>query len=483
MSNVVRVDKENLSAELTLTILKADYLPKLETELKKHRKNAQMKGFRKGKVPMGVIKKMYGQSMLGEVINDTLQKELTKYLTDEKIEILGQPLPSADQKELSLDINNLQDYEFKFDIGMAPEFEMKGLSTDTNFDRYAVDVSASMLDKEMDQARRKFGERESVDEKIEDNDVVTFNAEELEGDQVKENGWASTFKILVNTIADEEVKTELLNKTKGDKIRFNVFKLEKDSKPETVRKYLLNVTENDNDVEIGEEFEGTIEDIQRIMPAELNQEFFDKAFGEGNVKSEEEAREKFEGEIAKYYDKQAESLLFRDFQDFLLVENNMEVPDNFLKRWIKASNEKATDDVIEKEYNNFAKNLQWSLIKGKLVQQFDLNVTEEEIFEGFKDRVRGYFQGYGDELIVLNTANRLMEDQKQVDQLYQELMSDKLFLAVREVVKVNDKKISAEDFDEVIKKAHDEVKAAQSETAQIDSPEEEAEQEVTEDIS
>jgi trigger factor len=482
MSKVVRVDKENLSAELTMTITKDDYVPKLDSELRAYRKKAHMKGFRKGKMPMGVIRKMYGQSLLAEVINDTLQKTLTKYLTDENIEILGQPIPSDDQKELNFDISELQDFEFKFDIGLAPEFEMKGLSADTSFDRYAVEVPASMLDKEIEQARTKFGERESVDTVIEDNDVVTFNAEELDGDSVKENGWASTFSVLVNRIGVESVKEEILKKKKGDKIRFNVYTLEKDAKPETVKKYMLNITDNDEGVEIGEEFEGTIQEVQRIMPAELNEEFFNKAFGEGNVKSIEEARSKFEEEITKYYDKQSESLLFRDLQDFLLEQNDMEIPNAFLKRWIKSSNEQATEEVIENEYGNFAKNLQWSLIKGKIVQQFDLSVTEEEIFESFKDRVRGYFQGYGDELIVLNTANRLMEDKKQVDQLYQELMSDKLFEAVREVVTVNDKKISAEDFDVVIRKAHDEVKAAQD-IAQITTPEETAEQEVTEDIS
>ena len=481
MSKVVRVDKENLSAELTMTITKDDYVPKLDSELKAYRKKAHMKGFRKGKTPMGVIRKMYGQSVLAEVINDTLQKTLTKYLTDEKIEILGQPLPSDDQKELNFDISELQDYEFKFDIGLAPEFELKGLSADSSFDRYAVEVPVSMLEKEIEQARTKSGERVSVDTTIEDNDVVTLNAEELDGDAVKEAGWASTFSVLVNTIADEAVKAEILQKKVGDKIRFNVFSLEKNSTPENVRKYLLNVTDVDSEVEIGEEFEGTIEEVKRIMPAEINQEFFDKTFGEGNVKSIEEAHSKFEEEITKYYDKQSESLLFRDFQDFLLEQNNIETPDVFLKRWIKASNEQATDEVIDNEYENFVKNLQWSLIKGKVVQQFDLSVNEDEIFEGFKDRVRGYFQGYGDELIVLNTANRLMEDKKQVDQLYQELMSDKLFEAVKEVFSIKDKKISAEDFDAVIKKAHDEVKAAQN-MAQIETPEEAAEEEVTEDI-
>jgi trigger factor len=477
MSKVVRVDKENLSAELTMTITKDDYVPKLDSELKGYLKKAHMKGFRKGKIPMGVIRKMYGQSLLAEVINDTLQKSLTKYLTDENIEILGQPIPSDDQVELNFDIAELQDFEFKFDIGLAPEFEVQGLSKDTSFDRYAIEVSSSMLDKEIEQAKTKFGERESVDTIIEDNDVVTFDAEELEGDKVKENGWASSFSVLVNKIGDEAVKEEILKKKKGDKIKFNVYSLEADAKPETVKKYMLNITEKDEEVQIGEEFEGTIKEVQRIMPAEVNEAFFDKAFGEGKVKSIEEARSKFEEEITKYYDKQAESLLFRDIQDSLLALNNVEVPNDFLKRWLKTANEQATEEVIENEYENFAKNLQWSLIKGKIVQKFDLSVAEEEIFESFNERIRGYFQGYGDELIILNTANRMMEDKKQVDQLYQELMSDKLFVAVREVVAVNDKKISTEDFDAVIKKAHDEVKATQN-IAQIEAPEEE----VTEDV-
>lgn len=479
MSKVVRVDKENLSAELTMTITKDDYEPKLDSELRAYRKKAQLKGFRKGKVPMAVVRKMYGQSLLGEIINDTIQKTITKYLTEENIEILGQPLPSENQEAINFDINNLQDFEFKFDIGLAPTFELKGLSPETSFDRYAVEVTSAMLDKEIEQARTKFGERESIETLIQDNDVVTLNAEELEGDQLKENGWASTFSVLVNKIGDEAVKAEILKKKTGDKIRFNVFTLEKDAKPETVKKYLLNITENDKEVEIGEHFEATIGEVKRIVPAEINEVFFDKVFGEGKVKTIEEARAKFEEEILKYYDKQSESLLFRDFQDFLLEENDVEVPNNFLKRWIKSANEEATDEVIENEYGNFAKNLQWSLIKGKIVSQFDLSVTEEEVFEEFKNRVRGYFQGYGDELIVLNTANRLMEDKKQVDQLYQELMSDKLFESVREVVKVNDKKISAEDFDKVIKKAHDEVSAVQN-ALQEETAEKE---EVTEDIN
>jgi len=478
MSNVVREDVGNLSAVLTLTVSKADYEPKLITELNKHRKKAQLKGFRKGKTPMGFIKKMYGRAILADAINEMIQKELTKYISEEKIQILGQPLPSEDQQEYDFNINELIDYTFKFDIGLAPEFEVEGLSEDSKFERYAVEVKDELIEKDIEAARKRFGERNSVDEAIEENDVVTINAEELDGENIKEKGWATTFDVLVSQIEDEEVKKQLLGNKSGTKVRFNIFKLEKNSTEESVKKYLLKVEENDADVEIGENFEGEVTEIKRVEEAELNQEFFDKYVGEGIAKSIEEVKAKVEADIVKYYDRQSESLLFRDFQDFLLEKNPLELPDTFLKRWLVASSEQNTADIVDKEFDNFAKNLQWSLIKGKIAKKFDLKVEEEEVFEGFKERVRNYFQGYGDELVILNTANRLMQDEKQVDQLYQELMSDKLFEAVREIVTIKDKKISSDDFDEVIQKAREEVMEAAPELDQT----EEAKEELAEDV-
>jgi trigger factor len=480
MSKVVREDVGSLSAVLTLTVTKADYEPKLDLELNKHRKKAQLKGFRKGKTPMGFIKKMYGRAILADAINELIQKELTNYISEQKIQILGQPLPSEDQEEFDFNINELRDYTFKFDIGLAPEFEVEGLSDESVFERYAVEVNDTLIEKDIEAAQKRFGTRSSVDEKIEENDVVTLNAEELDGDKPKEKGWATTFDILVSQIEDEAVKKALIGKKKGIKVRFNIFKLEKHGTEESTRKYLLNVGENDAEVQIGENFEAVVEEIKRVEPAELNQEFFDKYMGEGVAKNIEEVKSKIEADILKYYDRQSESLLFRDFQDFMLEKNKLELPDTFLKKWLIASSEQNSADIVEKEYDNFAKNLQWSLIKGKIAKKFDLKVEEEEVFEGFKARVRNYFQGYGDELVILNTANRLMQDEKQVDQLYQELMSDKLFEAVRDVVTVKDKKISSDDFDEVIKKAREEVMPP-------DQPENvdqitEAKEELTEDI-
>ncbi len=479
MSKVVRVDKGNLSAELSLTITQEDYKPKVDSELRKLRKDAHLKGFRRGKTPMGVIKRMYGPRAFMDVVNDVVQRELFQYINDEKIELLGQPIPSEDQETVDFDIDKMGDYEFKFDIGFAPEFEVKGLSSSDSYDKYAIEVPKQSIDEDLENLRKRLGERDSVEDTIQDNDIITFDAEELEGDDLKKDGWASTFDVLVKTIPNEELKKELLTKTIGDKVRFNILELEEKSTEESVRKYLLNVEESDAEVEIGNHFEGTVKEIKRVVPAELNQDFFDKAFGEGAVSSEEDARAKIEEGISKYYDNQADSLLFRDLQDRLLEENNLDLPDEFLKRWLTSSDQRNTSDLVDKEYDKFKKNLQWSLIKGKLVKQYDLEVTEEEIFEAFKDRVRGYFQSYGNELIVVNTANRLMEDQKQVNQMYEELMSDRLFETMKEKITIKDKGISIEDFDAEVQKARAEVAAAQAPAVEAASEEE---QEVAEDV-
>jgi len=459
MPKVVRKDIDNLNAVLTVTLEKADYESKLKTQLQSHRKKANMKGFRKGKTPVGYIKKMYGRAILADTINEMLQSEVNKYLTESDIKLLGYPLPSEDQESYDFNLDKLTDYTFNFDLGIAPEFEVKGLDANQKFNCYSIEVPKETIDKDIDSMRQRGGERQSVeDSTIEEKDLISFNADELDGATKKENGWAATFTILVEML-DDAYKAELKKKKKGDTIKFNIYKLEKDRTRDYVQKYLLGVKEGDDAASIGEEFEATITDVSRITPAELNTEFFDKTFGEGVVKTEEEARAFIEKEVSKYYDKQAESLLFRDFQNHLLEHNVLDLPDAFMKRWIKsnAEGQGQAKDMSDKEYDAFSKNLQWSLIRGKLIKQFDINVTDEELVDHFKAQVRQYFGGIGDELVILNTANRLMQDEKQVDNAYQEILADRLFDSMRDVVKVNKEKITAEKFDEIIKTAREEA--------------------------
>ena len=482
MPQVVRTDSDNLNTQLTLTLTKEDYAPKFKSELNKYRGKASMKGFRKGKTPINLIKKMYGKSVLVDVVNEMVQKEIFAFIQEHDLRAIGQPLPSADQPELDFDVNDLKDLEFKFDIGVSPEFELKGVDKDAHFKFNKVTIEEAFLDKQVEDGRTRVGERGAITENIEENDVVKLNVEELDGDKVKENGWAASFSILVKEIADEAVQKEILTKKAGDKITVNVFNLEKDRTKDFVRKHMLEVGENDEDVEIGEMFEATITEVLRVQPAELNQEFFDKYMGPGKVTSVQEMKDAIRKDYEEHYNRQAESLAYMEFNKTLLEKNQFDLPDEFLKRWLIATEEGLNEGNIDEGYEDIAKSFRWSLIREKMVKKFDLAVSDEEVFEGIKAQVRQMFVQYGmgdaDELVVLNTANKMAEDKAQMDRVYGEMMNEKIFKAVVGAISLDDEPISREDFDEILKKAREEAEAknqAQQSLSDLVNTEEEGE--------
>lgn len=464
MPKVVREDIDNLNAVLTVTLEKEEYEPKFRSELGKYQKQAHMRGFRKGKTPISVIKKMYGKSVLAEVINEMLQKELSGYLTGEDLRILGQPLPSEDQEPIDFELKDLHNYTFKFDLGLAPEFEVQGVSPETSFEKTEVEVSEEMINEELEAARKRHGERQFVEDDIRENDMVKLSAREMDGAAPKEEGIESEFSVLVSSITNEDAKQQLLSGKKGDTFRLNLFELEEGKDEKYVRKYFLNLGDDD-EREAGREYEAEVVEVSRIMPAELDQEFFDKFFGEDEVSSEQEARDKIREQIEKFYSGQSEALLFRDMQERIMELNELSLPESFLKRWMKSNNENLTDKIIEKEYGAFAKNLQWSLIRSKLVKRFDIEVRSEEVLETLKNRIRGYFGGVapGMEHIIDSTAARLMEDEKQVEQAFEEVLSDKLYEALAAEVGINVKKVSREAFEEIVSNAREDSAASSAE--------------------
>ena len=475
MPQVVRNDSDNLNTQLVLTITTADYEPKFKSELNKYKSKVQMKGFRKGKTPTALIKKMYGKGILVEVINEMVQNEVFNYIKDNDIQTIGQPIPADNQDEIDFDVNNLKDMEFKFDLGLAPQFELQGMDKDSTFNYKKVEIDEDFLEKQVEEGRKRTGERVQVTEDIQEEDVVKLNANELDGDNLKEDGWAATFSVFIKSIADEDVKEAFLSKKAGDKIRVNVFSLEKDRDPDFVRKQMLGVKENDGDVEIGEMFEATIEEVNRIQLSEINQEFFDKYMGPGKVNSLEEMKELIREDYMKHYDRQADALIFREFNEMLLEKNDLQLPDEFLKRWLKTSEQNVNEKDVEDGYEDFAKSLKWSLVRGELIKKYSLEVTDDEVFEGIKVEVRNMFRQYGmadpDELIVLNTANRMAEDKKQMDKVYGELMNTKVFEAIKEEVQIVEESISREDFDELLKVEREKFEAEQAAAqAKVEAP-------------
>ncbi len=467
MPQVVREDIDNLNAVLTVSIPKDDYLPLFNTELRKYRKDARIKGFRQGKTPTGVLKKMFGKAVLGEIINKMLQEQLTDFMVNDPVEILGQPIPSDTQEPVEFDVKDLQDYTFKFDIGLAPTFEVEGLDSDA-YEKYAVEIPAKMVEDEVQNLLQRNGDQVFPEDGIEDKDIVTFDVIELEGDKPKENGITHEFGVLVERMEDD-MKKAVLKMKLGDELKLNPFQLEKDTTEKYVRKYFLGLEETEEgaeEVAVGDQFQAEITKISRVNKAELNQDFFDKVFGPEQVSSEEEFKAKLSENMSKTYDSQAEALLFRDIQQRLLDSNELALPEDFLKRWLAMSNENVSPEVLDKEFPAFANNLRWTLIRSKLNKAFEIEVSPEEVKESFKNKIRGYFGGAGVtpdmESMVESMAERMLQDEKQVNEIYEEVSSNKFFEAVVEKVAVTDKSISIEDFQAVIQKIEEERAAEQA---------------------
>lgn len=259
---------------------------------------------------------------------------------------------------------------------------------------------------------------------------------------------------MVNTISDESVKERLLKSKKGDSLKVNLLELEEKANDEYVRNYYLGLDKEDT-TEFNAEFEATVNSVKRLVPAELDQEFFDKFFGEGEVSSEEEMRDKIKENIKVHYDKQADALLFREQQEALMDKNPMELPEAFLKRWIKVSNEnKVSDEQVEKEFPEFKKSLQWSLIRGKLLRQFDVKIEEADIRKKIADEVKGYLAGqsFVNDDFINNMVDRMMGDEEQVNRAAENAITDKLAEVLAEKVTIAAQEITIDELNEVIRK-------------------------------
>lgn len=471
MPKVVREDIDNLNAVLTITLERSDLESRFHAGIEKYRKQANMKGFRKGKMPLSLLRKMYGKSVLAELANELLQKELNDFLSNSGIEILGNPIQSDQQKDISFEVKDWDDMEFKFDLGLTPEFELKGVSKENVFEKHVMKIPEEEVNKHVESVRKQLGNNVNPDGDIQENDLVKFRGRELDGDQIKEGGIECEFKLLVEKIDSEEIKKDLLGRNKGDTLRLNVFELEKDDEP-YVRKYILGLEESD-ERQTGPMYEVTIEEISRVEPAPLDQEFFDKYFGEGVVNSEEEFFEKVRESLSLELEGQSDSLLYRDFQKKLMEDNPIELPDNFLKRWLKSEKEETSDEEIEKEYGQFALGLRWSLIKNKILKEFGLVITPEEVANLFGNRIKSYFgnQFEGSDKLIKSMVDRMMNDPEQYQNAFNELKNIKVFNALKENLSIRINEVGEEEFNEIIKKANEEDKAIYGDSSEQDEEE------------
>ena len=458
-----RKDIDHLRMEVSFVIERADYEKELNKKLAEQQKNAQLKGFRKGKVPMSMIRKMFGNSLLVDVINDVLGKEMDAYFKQENIRYIGEPMLADGHEPLDVNIHELADYTFTFDLGIRPEFEVLGASAEDTYEKLVVQVDAKTIDGEMDLVRRRNGKQEMVTDSIEESDILTLEAIELDGKKPKEGGWDTSFTIMVDSIDDDKLKKQILKKKQGDTFDFDIYKLEKGRDEAFVKKYFLNLDENE-DKEIGAQFRATIKEVRRLMPAVMDGAFFENNFGD-KASDEASAKAFIQEQLEKFYDNESFQLVYRNIMDAMIEKTRFDMPAAFLEKWLK-SQEKNKDleaAEFEKQFDSFLKEMRWSLIKSNLTDKYDIQVEEQDLqdrlYRKAQSIMENQFQGYADPAMLNQIYQYLAKDSNQVNQAADEVATDRLFGKLKEVVTLKEKKVTLDKFRDIVKSLNEQLEA------------------------
>ncbi|MCC7244274.1 MAG: hypothetical protein IT269_01225 [Saprospiraceae bacterium] len=464
---VARQDIDSCSCHITVTINRDELKPKLDAELKRFRQRMPIKGFRQGQAPMDFVKKLYGSSIFSETLNEMLSERLYDYLQNEKIQVLGQPLPVDEQEAFSFKISNPDpEYRVKYEVGFVPEFDISGLDKASSYERLTISNLDELAEEDLNYARKRMGKRANPENDIQDNDIVRIAARELDGDAIKEGGWETSMSTLVKNIVDEQLKAQILTLKKGDTLRFNARHLENQEKESFFRKYILNVPDNDQRP-IGDMFEGVIEEVNRVTDADMDDEFFNNYFG-GGVSSKDEAIDKLKDGIRQYYGEQSDALLMREFQERLLAANRFELPAAFIGRWLTLTNrDKLTPEQVQIALPAFLENLRWSILRDALKQKLGVEITEADLMEHYSKQIRSYFGGQVDDMFIATMAERMVKDKKENEKVESEIEWDKLAQAIKQEVTVVDKPIPSKEFQAIIEEISQKAKAERAESESL----------------
>ena len=446
--NIVRKDIDQNNAILTLSIEKADYTEKVEKTLRDYRKKANIPGFRPGMVPAGLVKKMYGKAVTADEINKMVSDELYKYISDNKINMLGEPLPNeTEQKEINFDTQ--EDFEFCFDLGLAPEFEVE-LTKKDKIKFYNITVSAEMIDNQVKSYQQRYG-KYIQEETVEEKDMVKGELLELANGKVNEKGIKLSDAVLTPAyMKDEAQKAIFVAAAKGAVVTFNPAKAF-DNDAELAS--LLKVSK-DEVKDITSDFQFTIESITRYHEAEMNTELFDKVYGEGVVTTEEEFRAKIKENIQENLTDDSDYKFGIDAREVVLEKyDSLTFPDAFLKRWVLATNKNITPETLEEDYPKMIADLKWQLIKDKIAKANDIKIEAEDVNGYAKKMAKAQFAQYGmigmDDEILENYAKDILKKEETAKGIIERVVENKVFEAIKGAVKLDTKEISIEDFNKM----------------------------------
>lgn len=431
---------KDLQAVLTLTIEPADYQDAVQKELKQIRQKANIPGFRPGMVPVGLVKKMYGKGVLAEVLNKTVGEQLSKYIEENKLQVLGDPLPNNELTP-EMDLDNQDTFTFAFDFAVAPEFDAK-LNGHNKLTQYVITVTDEMVDNQVKSYAERFGEYTEAEE-VKSGDVLKgLLTEQKENGIVKENAMLNP-----EYMQDKEQAKLFENAKKGDVITFNPTKAYGN---ETEVASMLGLKKEEI-AGLDSDFTFEIQTISRHEAAAIDGELFAKVYGENTIKDEAEFRAKVKAEIEQNMQEDAKYKFGLDAKEALMKKmEKVAFPDDFLKRWVLATNEKMTQEELDKDYPKMLDELKWHLAKDQLMKEHKIDVQKEDVEAYAKEVARMQFMQYGlmhiEDQYLTSYAQEMLKKEDQLRGIVERVAENKIYEALKGVVKVEEQAISQEDF-------------------------------------
>ncbi|MDR2951369.1 MAG: trigger factor [Prevotella sp.] len=454
--NVSLTNVDSVNAILQITVAKADYQEKLDNALKTFRKKANIPGFRPGTVPMGMVKKMYGKSVLAEEINKLVGENLYNYIQENKLNVLGEPLPN-EEKQQPIDFSVEGDYDFFFDLALAPEMKL-ALSKKDKITYYAIEVNEELVEKQIDSYKANYGKYDKVEEGAKETDLIRGKISELEDGKVKEGGiFVEDGIVMPSYMKDETEQAKFVGAKAGDVIVFNPGKAYDGNEAEISS--MLHIDKNAVEA-IAPEFQFAITEITRYKEAELDQDLFNKVFGEGVITTEADFREKVKETISDQFVPDSDYKFLLDAKELLEKKvGDLQFPDAFLKRWLIASGEERTAESVENDYPKILADLRFHLIKEQIAKDFDVKIENEDMKIIAMQAARAQFAQYGmmnlPEEMVENYANDMLKNKDNARNLLDRAMENKIIDVLKTKLGVEEKVISLDEFRKFFEKEED----------------------------
>ena len=478
--NVTLNKSDNVNGVISIEMERADFQGNVDKSLNQYRRQASIPGFRPGKVPMGVVKKLYGSAVLAEEVNKLINSSLSNYIQENKLPILGEPLPKEDP-EKELDLEKDEKFTFEFEIGLAPEFDLT-FDKETALPLYKVALEDELFEKQMEGYKQNFGTYDKIEESALETDLIKGKAVELENGEPKEDGIVVENAILMPSYIknDEETKNRFVGANAGDEVIINPKKAY-DNEAEIAS--FLNIKKEDV-AEVDSDFKLSIEEITRFKEAELNQELFDKVLGEGVATDEETFRAKVKEELSKQFAPDADYFFMKEVRKAILEKmEGVEFPEAFLKKWLKLTNEEATDELIEQDFPNILNDIKYQIAKDKIVTDNDIKTEASDVQELASQVAQSQFAQYGMSNLpaemLQDYVKRMLENEETVKGLFARVVENKIVEWMKENITVEEIEIKSEEFSKVIAAENQQIEKTQEEVEEAAEEENESGEEET----